>query len=220
MDKKHYLYVLAFDADPQPVVFYVGHTNNPKRRRTEHRSSAKDTANTEYKYRWCRQLESIGVPWDFIVIGSIEDDEDAEYEWILKFARDNQSKNIKFIDDLPLTNMKAGDFLGEILNRRDINTAGEIKQYRQQQANLKTINYTRTDTGITPAPISAKSQQLIDYLKASGEVSQAKTEEQRQRAEQRAQAYLKMLNDPNRQRRIQEETERLMQEDQNETKHT
>ena len=44
---KHFLYTLVFDCDPEPVVFYVGHTNDPKRRETEHRSAARDLKNTE-----------------------------------------------------------------------------------------------------------------------------------------------------------------------------
>lgn len=220
MSKPHYLYALVFDAEPEPVVFYIGHTNNPKRRETEHKACALDPTSTEYKYQWCRKLAEVDVEWSFVVLGEIEDDEDAEYEWVLKFARRNSARGIKFIDDLPLTNMKAGDFLGEILADKTITTKQQIKQYRQQRAQLKTINYNRNSEGITPAPISPQAQLLRDYLAAAGEASQAKTEEERLRAEQRAKNYVKMLNDPARKARIEAETERLIQEDQNETKHT
>lgn len=143
---KHYLYTLVFDADPQPVVFYVGHTNDPKRRLQEHRVAVKDLEHTEYKYQWCRSLESVGLGWDLVVIDEIEDDEDSEYAWVLKFARDNQTKNIAFFDDLPLTNMKAGDFLSEMIGIPGIQTATDIREYRNAQA-VRAISYARDGGG-------------------------------------------------------------------------
>lgn len=143
---KHYLYTLVFDADPQPVVFYVGHTNDPKRRLQEHRGAVKDLEHTEYKYQWCRSLESVGLSWDLVVIDEIEDDEDSEYAWVLKFARDNQTKNIAFFDDLPLTNMKAGDFLSEMIGIPGIQTATDIREYRNAQA-VRAISYERDGGG-------------------------------------------------------------------------
>jgi len=212
MTEKHYLYTLVFDAAPDPVVFYVGHTNNPKRRETEHKSSAKDAANTEYKYQWCRQLEAVGVDWQFVIVGEIANDEDSEYEWVLKFARDNQSKGISFIAGLPLTNMKAGDFLGEILDRKDINTAAEIRQYRTVER-VRNISYQREPEQSADYQGTDRSRQFEQYLTELGAASSAETAELRQAAEARAKKYLKMLNDPVRLKRIQEETERLMRED-------
>ena len=143
---KHYLYTLVFDADPQPVVFYVGRTNHPERRLAEHRRAVKDEAHTEYKYTWARQLEEIGVTWDLVVIDEIEDDEDSEYAWVLKFARDNQERGIAFIDNLPLTNMKRGDFLSEMIGIPTIQTARDIREYRNAQA-VRAISYERDGGG-------------------------------------------------------------------------
>jgi len=38
--KKTTLYTLVFEAGDEPVVFYVGHTNNTDRRWTEHINNA------------------------------------------------------------------------------------------------------------------------------------------------------------------------------------
>jgi len=143
---KQHLYILVFDADPKPVVFYVGRTNDPDRRLKEHRSSVKNLEHTEYKYQWCRQLEEIGLSWDLVVIDEIEDDEDSEYEWVLRFARDNQEREITFFDDLPLTNMKRGDFLSEMIKIPSIQTARDIREYRNAQA-IRAITYERDGGG-------------------------------------------------------------------------
>jgi hypothetical protein len=143
---KQYLYTLVFDADPQPVVFYVGRTNDPERRLAEHRRAVKDQEHTEYKYQWARSLAEVGLSWDLVVIDEIDDDEDSEYAWVLKFARDNQTKNISFIDGLPLTNMKAGDFLTEIISIPQIQTANDIREYRNAQA-VRAISYERDGGG-------------------------------------------------------------------------
>lgn len=209
----HYLYALTFDAEPQPVVFYVGHTNNPKRRETEHRSSAKDLSNTEYKYQWCRDLAAVGVNWDFVVLGEIEDDEDAEYEWVLKFARDNKSKGIAFIEGLPLTNMKAGDFLGEILDRTEIRTKQDIKQYRTEREQAQNISYERAEQSDNFVS-TERGEMFREYITTLGEASQAENAEERKTLDKRAQAYLKMINDPARQARIRAETEELMRREQ------
>jgi hypothetical protein len=198
---KHYLYTLVFDADPEPVVFYVGHTKDPKRREVEHRLAAKDPANTEYKYQWCRELAAVGVPWAFVVVDEIEDDEDSEYAWILKFARRNQDLGIKFIDELPLTNMKAGDFLEEILADRTITTREEIREYRHQRS--QAVSYQR----VRP---TERAQQIIDSELAAAEQSRLDSYRQQRLQVAKDLAYEQMLNDPERQRRIQTETLKLM----------
>jgi hypothetical protein len=141
-----YLYTLVFDADPKPVIFYVGRTNDPKRRVSEHKLAVKNLEHTEYKYSWARQLEEVGVSWDLVTICEIDDDEDSEYEWVLRFARDNQERGISFLDDLPLTNMKRGDFLSEMISIKSIQTAQDIREYRNAQA-VRAISYQRDGGG-------------------------------------------------------------------------
>lgn len=192
---KHFLYTLVFDTNQGPVVFYVGHTNDPKRRETEHRAAVKNLDNQEYKYQWCRSLESVGQTWDFIVVGEIASDEDTEYEWVLKFARDNQDKGIAFIDDLPLTNMRRGDFLEEILADRTINTASEIREYRTQRTNRVT---SYTGTAVSNAVVSKLNEQV--------ELDRILRHEQRLKAIQREQNYQAMISDPDRTERIRQQT--------------
>ena len=217
---QYYLYTLVFDAEPEPVVFYVGHTNNLQRREAEHRSSAKNTLNSEYKYRWIRELELLAIDWHMVPICEIATDEDTEYEWLLKFARYNQSKNITFFDDLPLCNMRAGDFLHEILHRTDIQTASDIRQYKRQSAEAKKaaeVNYNRTATvdyfNPTPRPLTERAVVLADYLNELGAAERESAERERAKRLKRAEQYEQMLKDPTRIAKIQAETQRLLDED-------
>jgi hypothetical protein len=150
MSKTVSVYGLCFDTtDYGPVVFYVGRTGDAKARASSHRSSAKDLKDNTYKYQFCRELDTAGIEWRLeVLVDSVEDTEDSEYEWVLKFARHNQSQGIEFYNGMPLTNMKAGDFLDEMLRDKTVVTAEDIKLYRQQQqAKYKTeIDYTRGNT--------------------------------------------------------------------------
>jgi len=203
MTEPHYLYTLTFDAEPQPVVFYVGHTNNPKRRETEHRASAKDITNTEYKYQWCRELEAVGVKWDFVVLGEIEKSDDAEYEWVLKFARDNKKNGIDFIDGLPLTNMKRCDFLEEILADKIISTREQIAAYRQQRK-TRVTSYS-AESG----EMAAYGAEILKELQDSADIKRIDAHEQRIKQIEREQRHAEMLASPERAERIRLETLRL-----------
>ena len=143
------LYTLAFDAAEGPVVFYVGHTNNIKRRRAEHLNNPFNPNHLEYntyKYRWCRDLDALDIPYVLTPAHEIEDDEDSEYAWILKIARFNLEQGISFIDGYPLTNMKAGDFLTELIAIPEIKTAEDIREYRNAKA-VREIMYARDGGG-------------------------------------------------------------------------
>jgi len=228
MTKKHEIYTLSASIAGELVPFYVGHTNNPKRRLGEHRSAVKDPTNTEYKYQWCRALEASGYSWQMDILGEIEDDEDAEYEWVLRIARKNKEAGREFIDGLPLTNMKAGDFLHEILDRKDIRTKEHIKNYKAEKKaeaieQQRAINYQRErakfskypdweDTSWNYEP-TERGLQFKEYLKTLGDEYAAKTEAEKTRARERAKRQLAILNDTERDKRIEEETRRLMEED-------
>ena len=195
---KHFLYTLKFESVQGDVVFYVGHTNDPRRRETEHKSAAKNTDNQEYKYQTCRMLDKAEVRWYFEVVGEIDNDEDTEYEWVLKYARVNQDMGMTFIDDLPLTNMRRGDFLEEILADKTISTASDIKQYRQDRKN-RVSSYMGSGIG-------ANSSRVITKLNDEVEANRIQRHEQRLKAIQREQNYQAMITDPERQNRIREQT--------------
>ena len=175
---KQYLYTLVYDADPKPVIFYVGRTNDPRRRLQQHRTAVKNLENTEYKYQWCRQLEEVGVSWDLVTICEIDNDEDSEYEWVLRFARDNQERAISFLDDLPLTNMKRGDFLTEMIAIPSIQTANDIREYRNAQA-VREISYQRDGGGTGTHTLQGRvhieqAHRIAEQLAAKEKIFQGK----------------------------------------------
>lgn len=143
------IYCLCYDTDTTSIIFYVGCTDNVKRRTNEHNKNPFNKNHSEYdtyKYQWCRQLREQGIDYRLEVLVNQADvnDENDEYEWILKFARYNQENQIEFIDHQPLTNMKAGDFFEEMIRDRTVNTAKEISAYRQRWAAAeREIKYTR-----------------------------------------------------------------------------
>lgn len=209
---KHHLYALVFEAEPENVIFYVGHTNDLKRRETEHRSAVRNESNTEYKYRWCRYLEAVGIEWHMVDLGLIEDDEDTEYAWVLKIARDNIDRGIEFIEGLPLTNMKAGDFLEEILHKREIATNEQIRNYRIHREQQRKVSYERDsaeDFYTRTEEQQTRNVRLKNFLAAAGEASSAQEETQRAKAAQRAENYLTMINDSNRKQRIKDATDKM-----------
>ena len=199
------LYVLAFEADDEPIVFYVGHTNDIERRRSEHMNNPLNTNHPEfntYKYQWARSLLESGIEYKLIPLHKIETDDDTEYEWILKFARRNAEANIQFYDGYPLTNMKAGDFLAEILHKRDITTAEQITKYRTQRS----ISYLRDGTGeLTPI-----GKSIVAQLQVYAEKVRQENAVREQKKLERENAQLIQLRDVSRRSRIVSETMALL----------
>jgi hypothetical protein len=213
---KNYLYALVFDADPKPVVFYVGRTNAPKRREAEHRYAVKDLTNQEYKYQWCRELEAVGLTWSLIVISEIENDEESEYAWVLKFARDNRDNGIEFIDNLPLTNMKRGDFFEEMMRDPNIQTRQDIINFRDAKIQAaEPRGFSKVGDwvfyGVTPAPQSEGAKSMAQWLKNGAEGKFQDTMALRKKDVEAE--YQKMINDPERIERIKQQTLKLMAED-------
>jgi len=131
-----------------PVVFYVGCTNDVARRTQEHARNPFNTNHAEYntyKYKFCRDLTELGYPYYLEVLSGEEDitDEADEYSWILKFARYNEDNAIAFYDHMPLTNMKAGDFLEEMLRDRNVHTAGQIRTFVERKRAARVASYQR-----------------------------------------------------------------------------
>ena len=163
------LYTLAFLADDEPVVFYVGHTNDIERRRREHYKNPLNPEHAEYdtyKYRWCRDLLAAGIEYTLTPIHEIETDDESEYEWILKFARDNQRRGISFYDGYPLTNMKRGDFLEEMIKETGVVTALQIRHWKASRAKSQGGYGYEEDLG--NAEQSDVAIELIDMLKKQG----------------------------------------------------
>ena len=217
---RHSLYGLCFMAGDTPIIFYVGHTNNVERRRSEHLNNPFNANHAEYmtmKYQWCRSLRDMGIDYDLtVIVDNISDDEDSEYEWILKIARDNESKGHTFYDDMPLTNMKAGDFLSEIMADKSIRTASDIKAYRQQriEESKPTGFYKKAELDYfnpTPRPLTQRAQDLAEWM--NSRVDEPFVEMERRKRAEREQQYQAMMNDPARIARIQAETQRLMDEE-------
>ena len=134
-----------------PVVFYVGCTNDIHRRTLEHKRNPFDTKNAEYstdKYRFCRDLASEGMEYFLQVLAPAEHITDSadEYAWILKFADHNRNNNILFYDGNPLTNMRAGDFLTEMMAEPSIRTPQEIRSYIQHREQQRQTNLKRETT--------------------------------------------------------------------------
>ena len=164
------VYGLCFnDERNNPIVFYVGCTDNVDRRNKEHKRNPFNQNHNEYntyKYQFCRFLTEHNIEYNLeeLVTSAEIDDENDEYEWILKFARYNEDNGIKFYDDLPLTNMKAGDFLDEMLKDRSIKTASDIKKFKQtqKQNKKKNIVYTRDQFGKDPN--ASKRKNILDGM--------------------------------------------------------
>lgn len=136
------VYALVFNSGTRDICFYVGRTNDTARRLKDHRSKVNDPLDTTLKYRFMRELERGGYEWRMEVLTDFaEDDEDTEYEWVLRIARNNRFDGISFYEDMPLTNMKRGDFLEEMLQERDLNTAKQIREWRQVRELRKAMEY-------------------------------------------------------------------------------
>jgi hypothetical protein len=139
------VYQLEFDLNGKTIPFYVGFSGDTRRRETEHRThpfNPNATDYNNYKYQWIRELKAAGIEWRMNILSPmVEDDEDSEYSWVLRVARNNQHDGITFYNDLPLTNMRRGDLLEEMLAEPQLNTAQQIKEWRQVRELRKAVQY-------------------------------------------------------------------------------
>ena len=134
-----------------PVIqFYVGCTSDTNRRFSEHRNNSRNPNHAEYntnKYKFIRELDAMNLSWSLTILTDeiMVDEKTDEYSWILKIARENESNDISF-DGNPLTNMKAGDFLDEMLADKSLSTDPQsVKKWLTKHKN--DINYTRDILG-------------------------------------------------------------------------
>ena len=138
------VYQLEFTLNGRVHPFYIGMTQDPERREREHRTHPHNPNSSDYnnyKYQLIRELDANKIEWRMTILSPmVEDDEDSEYEWVLRAARNNRHDGIKFYNDLPLTNMRRGDLLEEMLADSSINTAEQIREWRSARE-LRQIAY-------------------------------------------------------------------------------
>lgn len=198
----HYIYGLCFDLDGDTTFFYIGHTNDVQRRWLEHNRDAfnEDSSSFETsKYRFIRELDRRDIKFQMIVLEEITSyDQDGEYEWILKFARENQEQGLNFFG-YPLTNMKAGDFTSEILDRKHIVSRTDIKSYREMKTFLREVNYTREEEEL---PRNEGARAILLQFKEISDNQQAIAKKEAERAIKRA---VKMKNNLEKARRARDE---------------
>ena len=203
-----------------PVIFYVGHTNDLERRADEHRTNSANPRHAEYnteKYQWCRSLREQGLEFQFVALQLYAStDEDSEYEWILRQARENIAQGISFYNGSPLCNMKGGDFIWEMMAEKQIRTAKDIKAFRQNKHKIERErrSYLRDFGGYSEPTEQAKK--IIGWLVKDGERRNKLADDMAKRQQERDNKYATMLNDPERIARIKQATERMMNGDQKE----
>jgi len=206
------VYTLAYMDSGEPIVFYVGHTNNIERRRREHAVNPLNPEHAEYdtyKYRFCRGLLEAGIEYALTPIVEIETQLDSEYEWILKFARDNEQRGIRFFDGYPLTNMKAGDFLEDLIKETDITTADQIRHWRAERRAREQFDYERDGN----AEQSETAQELIKLFKLQGEDLRLERYKKEARELKRLVREREMLASPERQEMIKQQTIDLLKQE-------
>lgn len=211
---RHHIYGLQFQAADQPVIFYVGHTNDLERRATEHQRNSENPSHAEYnteKYQWCRSLREQGLEFELVPLQLyVSTDEDSEYEWILRQARENILAGISFYAGAPLCNMKGGDFIWEMMAKPEITVAKHIKTYRQEKYKIQTErrSYLRDFSGDAEPTDNAKK--IIQWLHTDGARRSKLADDEAKQQQEREGKYKAMLTDPERINRIKLETERMM----------
>ena len=192
--KPHFIYALGYtintDEDdnnaPIDIFYYIGHTDNPDRRLAEHDSNSRNPNHAEYdtlKYRWTRRLAEDGIDFWMLVIETLHNrEQDGEFEWILKAARENK-KDGRFFFGLPLTNMKAGDFTSEIMDHDLIRSRKQIKEYREfKEARAREIELERIELS---RPRSQVARDILETMRSIGETNAVNEAMKRVRADAR-----------------------------------
>lgn len=186
------VYGLVAESNPE-FIFYVGCTDNPHRRFNQHYTAAHSPNHPEYntnKYKFIRELDVLNCHWRMDILSSSfqVDEKHDEYSWILRAARENIENGNVFFDDQPLTNMKAGDFLEEMLADKNFQsiTPHTVKDYIEKRK--REISYERERV--------EHRNPMIDEIQSEAEVSRKKhlekTANKIERLEKRLQDELKI----------------------------
>jgi len=110
---RHYIYELKTNTG---VVFYIGRTDNPERRKKEH--MYKTNQGTEDKYVAMRLFKEAGIHWDLNVIAEVDSSEQPYEEYYMMVALEAGCQ---------LTNMKMGDV--EMCVNQNLKSYDEMKEF-------------------------------------------------------------------------------------------
>jgi len=140
------IYALYYDYADERHYFYVGRTNDPKRRLSEHRANVKNKTHTEDVYQYIRDYrQPNGIDlWDMEVLWSQPNShaEDCEDFWVVLLIRaGNQLMNMKRGDlhriALEMLSKHQGEFT-------DVDEFVEFKQ-RVEREDKERLAYERSD---------------------------------------------------------------------------
>lgn len=153
-----YIYALFYIQDGKKDYFYVGRSEDIKRRMGEHRSNAK-AGHTEDSREFIRNLWTVGLDFDHEILATITTDlEDYEDFWVWKLTREGYQ----------LTNMKQGDSVRQAENSIvSCNTPEEFLRLRKENLNKPKLKFTMKRTGE-----GVFVDDLADMLKGKGKISE------------------------------------------------
>lgn len=151
--KKEYIYALCLKGgDP----FYVGRTNDLKRRMGEHKNAAAN-GHTETKYQIIRSILAGGDEWDYFVLAEIKDVTDP-YEdfWVYTLL----------MDGYMLANMKAGDAVQQAKNDAMQSMRARKASYSSAKEFLGALEQERAEQAARAATarFNAKKTKVADDI--------------------------------------------------------
>jgi predicted GIY-YIG superfamily endonuclease len=153
---KDQIYALYYDYNDRRHYFYVGRTNDPARRLSEHRRNANDPEHTEDVYEFIRkERQPNGIDlWDMELLWTQPNgrSQDCEDFWVVLLIRaDNKLKNMKRGDlhrlVLETTARKQGEFqdVDEFVEFRD-RVERETKQQLEYARSRRVIDSVLEET--------------------------------------------------------------------------
>lgn len=207
-------------------IFYVGCTDDARRRLGEHRRNAHNENSSEYntdKYSFIRYCDRNNIEWDMtIVTDALEvTDQFDEYSWVLRVARENEQLGIMFPNGESICNMRAGDLLSEMIRDRNLldYSSQSLRMWHKirqtaiesRRTSLEREQQQYVPEGYVENPLQTEQrnnvmQSISLEAAASRQESEAKARRRQQRAEKT-------------QKSIAEARQRQQQEWLNETKH-
>jgi hypothetical protein len=220
---KDQIYALYYDYADERHYFYVGRTNDPKRRLSEHRANANNCKHTEDVYEFIRkERQPNGIDlWDMELLWTQPNgrSQDCEDFWVVLLIRaGNKLKNMKRGDlhrlVLETVARKQGEFQDvdefvEFRDRVDRETRQQLEYARSRKLQESVLEETTPNPRINVSELLAAIQEQQEDLMRRREADQLEREQKQRLREARFEAER-----PAREARIKAETERLMREEQ------